>query len=74
MVAHWSSLLLLGSGDVNMDGAVDIKDVTPLIDYLLSQDPTGISIENADCNLDDNVTIIDLTALIDRLLSGNWPD
>ena len=61
-------------GDVNMDGAVDIKDVTPLIDYLLNQDPTGISIENADCNLDDNVTIIDLTALIDRLLSGNWPD
>ena len=61
-------------GDVNMDGAVDIKDVTPLIDYLLSQDPTGISPENADCNLDDNVTIIDLTALIDRLLSGNWPD
>ena len=61
-------------GDVNMDGAVDIKDVTPLIDYLLSQDPTGISPENADCNLDDNVTIIDLTALIDRLLSGNWAD
>ena len=60
-------------GDVNMDNMVDIKDVTALIDYLLSGDPTGISLENADCNLQDGVTIADVTALIDFLLSGNWP-
>jgi len=53
---------------------VDIKDVTALIDYLLSQDPTGISLENADCNLKDSVTIADVTALIDFLLSGDWPE
>ena len=61
-------------GDVNLDELVDIKDVTALIDYLLSQDPTGISLENADCNLKDGVTIADVTVLIDFLLNGNWPE
>jgi len=61
-------------GDVNMDELVDIKDVTALIDYLLSGDPTGISLENANCNLQDEVTIADVTALIDFLLSGVWPN
>ena len=61
-------------GDVNMDNMVDIKDVTALIDYLLSGDPTGISLENADCNLQDGPTIADVTALIDNLLNGNWPE
>ena len=61
-------------GDVNMDEAVNIKDVTPLIDYLLTGDSTSISLENADCNLQDSVTIVDLTVLIDYLLSGNWAD
>ena len=59
-------------GDVNMDNDVTIKDVTVLIDYLLSNDATGISLENADCNLKDGITIADVTALIDYLLSGNW--
>ena len=61
-------------GDVNLDELVDIKDVTALIDYLLSQDPTGISLENADCNLKDGVTIADVTALIDYLLGSGWPE
>ncbi len=40
-------------GDVNMNNDVTIADVTALIDYLLSGDPTGISLENANCNLQD---------------------
>ena len=59
-------------GDVNMDNDVTIKDVTALIDYLLSGDATGISLDNADCSLADGVTIADVTKLIDYLLSGNW--
>ncbi|MBQ6079040.1 MAG: DUF2436 domain-containing protein [Muribaculaceae bacterium] len=59
-------------GDVNLSGDVTIADVTALIDYLLSHDPTGISVANADCNLDENVTIADVTALIDYLLSHEW--
>ena len=59
-------------GDVNMSNSVTIADVTALIDYLLSGDSTGISLENANCNLQDGVSIADVTALIDYLLSGNW--
>lgn len=61
-------------GDVNGDEAVTIKDVTLLIDYLLSGDTTGVILENADCNLDEAVTIKDVTVLIDYLLSGNWTE
>lgn len=59
-------------GDANMDGYVTIVDVTTIIDYLLTQDPTGISLLNANCNLDKDVTIADVTALIDYLLTGQW--
>ena len=56
-------------GDVNMDGDVNIADVTALIDYLLAG---GEVPEEANCNLDEAVNIADVTALIDYLLSGNW--
>ena len=59
-------------GDVNMNNEVTIADVTALIDYLLSGNGTGISLDNADCNLNTDVTIADATALIDYLLSGQW--
>ena len=59
-------------GDANGDGVISIADVTALIDYLLSGDANGISLENADCNQDGSVTIADVTALIDYLLSGHW--
>ena len=59
-------------GDVNEDGVVNITDVTVLINYLLSQDPTIVNISNADCNLNATVTISDVTVLINYLLSGHW--
>ena len=59
-------------GDVNGDNGVSIGDVTALIDYLLSGDPSGISMAAADCNRDNGVSIGDVTALIDYLLSGSW--
>lgn len=56
-------------GDVNMDGNVDINDVTTLIDYLLG---SGITIDTvaADLDGDNGITINDVTALIDLLLAG----
>jgi hypothetical protein len=60
-------------GDVNDDQAVNISDVTALIDFLLSGDFDSINYDNADCNLDGTVNISDVTVLIDYLLSGNWP-
>ena len=58
---------------MNNDEAVNISDVTALIDYLLSQDATNVNLVNADCNLDEAVNISDVTALIDYLLSQAWP-
>ena len=56
-------------GDVNLDGSVNIADVTSLIDILLS----GITASPAaDCDEDGNVNIADVTELIDYLLSGSW--
>lgn len=60
-------------GDVNGDGIVNISDVTTLIDYLLSDDASGISPSGADCSCDGIINISDVTALIDYLLSDNWP-
>ena len=55
-------------GDVNQDGAVNISDVTCLIDNLLAGVPDG------DTNQDGVANISDVTSLIDYLLSGSWPD
>ena len=56
-------------GDVNLDGLVNISDVTTLIDYLLGGNPQPFSIVNADVSLDGNVNISDVTNLIDYLLA-----
>ncbi len=63
-------------GDVNMDGEVDINDVTRLIDVVLGKDVVYDPLA-ADCNVeggDDSTDINDVTALINRVLSGSWPN
>ena len=57
-------------GDVNGDNAVNIADVTALIDILLSDTTAPAA---ADCNHDNAVNIADVTSLIDYLLGGQWP-
>ena len=54
-------------GDVNHDGAVDINDVTELIDYLLGSN-NSIYTDCADMDGDSAISIDDVTALIDHLL------
>ena len=58
-------------GDVNDDGVVSIKDVTILIDYLLTSDLSGLVEAHLDVNQDDLISIKDVTTLIDMLLNGN---
>ena len=61
-------------GDVNMDGTVNVTDVTLLINYLLYNDATGISLANANCDLDaeGNVNVTDATVLINYRVNSNW--
>lgn len=55
-------------GDVNLDGEVNIADVTALIDLLFSSEEAP---DSADVNNDGDVNIKDTTDLIDILLTGN---
>ena len=58
-------------GDVNHDGKLSIKDVTDLIDYMLSGDETDICLVCADVNGDEKISIADVTDLINILLTSN---
>ena len=59
-------------GDVNGDGEVTIADVTVLINYMLTEDATGVNLDAVDCNQDNETTIADVTVLINYLLTENW--
>ena len=61
-------------GDVNGDQKVNIVDVTELINYLLTDDATGINLNGANCNNDETINIADITALINFLLTDQWID
>ncbi len=55
-------------GDVNMDGWVNISDVTSLIDYVLGGQQEQFDVLAADINQDNAVNISDVTSLIDYVL------
>lgn len=62
-------------GDVNGNDAVNMDDLTVLINYLLTNDDSLINIANAaSCNNPDSdiVDMDDLTALINYLLTNTW--
>ena len=61
-------------GDVNMDGKIDINDVTDLIAYVLTGDASGIDINAANVDLYEGIDVGDVTTLIDRVLKGAWPE
>ena len=76
--ANWGKFVnivsedVIGSGlqgDVNDDGNVNIKDVTDLINYLLTDDASGINLSSADVNGNGSVNISDVTELINILLT-----
>ena len=58
-------------GDVDNSGTISIADVTALIDYILSGDPSSINIDASDVDANGSVNIADVTALIDYLLGGH---
>lgn len=61
-------------GDVDNSGAVNILDVTFMINYLYKGGPAPDPIESADVNNDDVINILDITYLINYLyLNGPGP-
>ena len=60
-------------GDLNSDGFVNMDDLAVMINYLLTNDATGINLTNADTNLKDGVSMDDLSTLINYLLTNEWP-
>lgn len=59
-------------GDVNMDNAVNIGDVTVLIQFLMGSQPAQFDADAANCNQDGGITIADVTALINFLINQDW--
>ena len=59
------------AGDVNMDGRVDINDVTKLINILLGSVLNDYDPSAADYNGNGTIDISDVTALINRILTGH---
>lgn len=70
-IESWGSAI---AGDVDSDGWLNITDVTVLIDYLLSGNSSGVSMQGADVDGDGVVNITDVTELIDKLLNNEQPN
>jgi hypothetical protein len=55
------------SGDVNLDGRLNVADVTYLVEYLFFGGPPPQSMETADLNHSGGVEVADLTLLVELL-------
>lgn len=57
------------AGDANLDGSVDVVDVTTVVDFILGKaTPTDAQKANADVNNDGSVDVVDLTSIVDIIL------
>ena len=57
---------------IDGDGEVSIRDVTRMIDAILTGDNEGVYFESADLNSNGRLDIGDVTSLIDNLLNGDY--
>lgn len=55
-------------GDINMDGKVDVADVTTLVDYILERNPSPCDVDACDVNEDTKKDVSDVTTLVDIIL------
>ena len=55
-------------GDANNDGAVNVNDITTMINWCLGNNPDPFNFNNANVNGDAKVDVMDVTALINLIL------
>ena len=67
--AHIEGIAVVGNGDVNSDGELDISDVTALIGVLFGTPTDSSNPINSDVNGDGSIDIDDVTILIGKLLA-----
>ena len=58
------------AGDVNMDGTVNVTDVTALVNYLLGGNTVQINTDAADLSGDGSVNVTDVTMLINSIMES----
>ena len=58
-------------GDVNVDGDVNVTDVTMMVNHIMGMEDEDFVIKNADLTRDGNVTVTDVTYLVNLILGGN---
>ena len=65
------STLTVLLGDVNLDGDVNVEDVTTLVNYILGSTVATFSEPAADLDENDTINVSDVVDLVNRILNGN---
>jgi hypothetical protein len=66
-----TTVLTATAGDANGDLAVNILDITTVVNYILAQNPQPFILAAADFNNDGQVNILDIVAIINKILNPN---
>jgi hypothetical protein len=61
------------SGDVNLDGQVNLEDALYILNYLFKDGPAPSPMEIADVNCDEEVNLGDALHLLNYLFKGDDP-
>ena len=61
-------------GDANLDGAVDVVDVTTTVDFILGKaQPNARQFKSTDVNKDNTIDVVDLTSIVSIILGTYRP-
>ena len=61
-------------GDANLDGTVDVVDVTTTVDFILGKaQPNAQQFKNADVLKDNSIDVVDLTSIVSIILGTYQP-
>ena len=73
LIGSFRAYFLLNSskGDVNGDGAINVTDVTSMVNHILNRNAENFILENADFTGDGDVTVLDVTSLVDLILANS---